>query len=51
MDIALGMDAMLYFRELTEASFDHEETVELIVPDTLPDARKAAKARRSIVKR
>lgn len=37
MDIALGMDAMLYFRKLTEASFDHEETVELIVPDTLPD--------------
>ena len=37
MDIALGMDAMLYFRKLTEAAFDHEETVELIVPDTLPD--------------
>ena len=37
MEIALGMDAMLYFKKLTEASFDHEETVELIVPDTLPD--------------
>ena len=37
MDISLGMDAMLYFRKLADAAFDREETMELVVPDTLPD--------------
>lgn len=51
MEIGLGMDTMLYFRKLTDAVYDHEETMELVVPDTLPDVSYVSDAVGTVVLR
>ncbi len=51
METELGMDTMLYFRRLTDAVFDHEETMELVVPDTLPDVSYVSDAVGTVVLR
>ena len=37
MEISFESESLRYFERLYSASFTHEETTEMIVPDALPD--------------
>lgn len=37
MEVKLQRESISFFRKLVDTCFNHEETMELIVPDTLPD--------------
>lgn len=37
MEVTLRRDSVSYFKKIIDTSFTHEETMEMIVPDALPD--------------